>query len=332
MKPRNPRTAAVAFGLALGVMGTGTAQADTFGSGANQFTIDFVTVGDPGNPNDSGTTGGHFSPHGGVATEFRISTYAVSRDMLPKANAAGGLGITLADMTSYGGNGANLPATGVSWNEAARFVNWLNTSSGYSPAYKFILQPGDVGYNANANIELWQEEDAGYDANNLYRNANAYYFLPSEHEWYKAAYYGGSGSTYYDYATQQDAPSMPTAVSEGTGAHEAIYYQALSTGPADIHHAGGASHYGTIGQNGNAWEWHESAFDGTNNVSSEDRGIRGGYWNSTESNLRSSNRHSGVTPTYDNFNVGFRVASVPEPSSALLVLLGFGAWLLKRCR
>ena len=26
--------------------------------------------------------------------------------------------------------GANKPATGVSWNEAARFVNWLNTSQG----------------------------------------------------------------------------------------------------------------------------------------------------------------------------------------------------------
>jgi formylglycine-generating enzyme required for sulfatase activity len=43
------------------------------------------------------------------------------------------------------GNGANRPATGVSWNEAARYVNWLNTSNGLAPAYKFATQPGEVG-------------------------------------------------------------------------------------------------------------------------------------------------------------------------------------------
>ena len=39
-----------------------SAHADTFGSGGNAFTIDFVTIGDPGNANDSGTTGSYFTP------------------------------------------------------------------------------------------------------------------------------------------------------------------------------------------------------------------------------------------------------------------------------
>jgi hypothetical protein len=65
----------------------------------------------------------------------------------------------------------------LSWNEAARFINWLNTSSGSAPAYKFAVQPGEAGYSANANIELWTVGDPGHNPNNLYRNGLARYFL-----------------------------------------------------------------------------------------------------------------------------------------------------------
>ena len=67
------------------------------------------------------------------------------------------------------------------WSEAARFVNWLSTSQGYDAAYKFTTGGG------NDNIALWTSGDSGYNAANPFRNSNAYYFLPSEDEWYKAA-------------------------------------------------------------------------------------------------------------------------------------------------
>ncbi len=102
-------------------------------SGANEFTIDFVPIGNPGNTAD---TTGSPNPAGKVDYFYRMGKYEISRDMITKASAAGGLGITLADMSSYGGNGVDRPATGVTWNEAGRFVNWLNTSQGYSAAYK----------------------------------------------------------------------------------------------------------------------------------------------------------------------------------------------------
>jgi len=332
MKPMKPmkQMAAVALGLALGMTTNGTALADTFGSGGNTFTIDFVNVGNAGNANDVGPDGG---PYGGVAYDFRIGTFEVSRDAITKANATvanggGDLGITLADMTSVGGNGVNRPATGASWNAAARFVNWMNTSKGHSAAYKFTLQPGDVGYGANANIILWDVADPGYNAANLYRNSNAFYFLPSENEWYKAAYYSGSGTTYFDYALQSD--TIPTAVSSGTGASEAVYGQfSYFIGPADVANAGGSSFYGTRGQNGNVWEWNESAFNAPNDSSSEDRAARGGSWFLAEDDLRSSFRLNFV-PTEEDGSVGFRVASVPEPSTAILILMAGGACLLRR--
>ena len=59
MKPASPAALLLAFTTAL--------HADTFGTGPNTFTIDFVTVGDPGNANDTGTTGAYSSLLGGVA-------------------------------------------------------------------------------------------------------------------------------------------------------------------------------------------------------------------------------------------------------------------------
>jgi len=310
-----------------GTFGLHTAQADTFGSGTNIFTIDFVEVGDAGNAND--TTG-----YGGVSYDYRMGTYEISRDMITKANTVSAiqgqaLNLSLLDMSAFGGNGVDRPATGISWNEAARFVNWLNTSQGYQAAYKFALQPGDVGYSSNANILLWEPADAGYNASNLYRNADAFYFLPSEDEWYKAAYYSGSGSVYFDYATQQNVGDAPTAVASGTGADEAVYDG--QSGPADITLAGGESHYGTVGQNGNVWEWQESAFTAPNDSATENRGIRGGAWDGPEISLRSSDR-IGNSPTFQFDDSGFRVASVPEPTGGALLLAAGGAWLLRRRR
>ena len=73
------------------------------------------------------------------------------------------------------------------------------------------------------------------------------------------------------------------------------------------------------------WEWNDA-------VSGSSRGLRGGSWGNNGSFLQSSNRFS-AGPTGEGDVVGFRVASVPEPSTAVLVLMGVGAlYLWKRRR
>ncbi len=294
--------------------------ADTFGSGGNQFDIDFVTIGNAGNVND-GLTGN--TAYGGVSYTYRMGVYEVSRDMITKYNTIGvGPAITLNDMTSLGGNGAARPATGVSWNEAARFVNYLNTSSGHSAAYQF-----DTG-GANDNIALWEVGDSGYNAANPFRNSNAHYFLPSEDEWYKAAYYdpnksGGAG--YWDFATGSD--TAPTAVASGTSG--AVYNG--QPGPADITNAGGLSAYGTMAQNGNVWEWGESGSTAPNDTAGESRVIRGGGWDSASSALASSGRVI-LSPSTESIVVGFRVAAVPEPSAFFLTLISAVCLVIRRKR
>ena len=181
--------------LGVFTMWTSNSLADSFGAGANQFDIEFVTIGNPGNAAD---TTGSPNPAGSVDYVYNIGKYEVSRDMVEKASAEGDLGLTM-NLAGGATGPPEWPATGVSWNEAARFVNWLNTSEGFSPAYRFATQPGDEAYNPNENILLWDASDAGYDEANLFRNNQAHYFLPSTDEWYKAAFYdpdadGGAGA------------------------------------------------------------------------------------------------------------------------------------------
>ena len=315
------KMAVAAFGLALGMMSTPLAQADTFGSGANAFTIDFVDVGNAGNANDAGAGGGsHFSDYGGVAYDFRIGKYEISQDMIDKATASG-----MTHVTAGAWSGSQ-PAANISWYEAAAFVNWLNTSKGYHAAYNRTWD------GSSWSMTLWGASDQASTGvrtgTNAYRHKDAYYFLPSEDEWYKAAYHQNDGVTanYWDYATGSN--TAPTAVANGTASGTAVYNDAGSQ-PAGVDDSGGLSAYETMGQNGNVYEWIESAIDGSNNVTTENRAVRGGGWGFSVDTLRSSDR-AGYDPASQTSEIGFRVASIPEPSAALLVLMAGGAWLLKK--
>src|SRR5690606_7183804 len=90
-------------------------QADEFGGGANAFSIEFVTIGNPGNPAD---TTGDPNPAGSVSYAYRIGKYEISEQMIDKANALGSLGIT------HDNRGPDKPATEITGFEALHFVNW----------------------------------------------------------------------------------------------------------------------------------------------------------------------------------------------------------------
>jgi formylglycine-generating enzyme required for sulfatase activity len=289
-------------------------QADTFGTSGNEFTIDFVNIGNTGNAADTTT-------YGAVPYEYRMGKNEISQDAIDNAAASGMANVTAGPWTG------NQPAATINWYEAAAFVNFLNTSTGNTAAY-------DLAWNGSAwSMNLWSSEQAWTaGGTNLYRNKDAYYFLPSENEWYKAAYYNAAGTNYFLYPTASS--SAPTAVASGTNAGTAVYNSVVSV-PAIVDSAGGLSPYGTMGQGGNVFEWTESAFAGTNSSSSEGRAIRGGYWLDPEGSLRSSGRGYGDgDPTIELDVIGFRVASVPEPSTyALLAMTAAGAlWMARRRR
>jgi formylglycine-generating enzyme required for sulfatase activity len=292
---------------------------ETFGNGANTFSIEFVQIGNPGNVAD---TSGVPNPTGSVPYIYNLGKYEISRDMIEKANIIENLGISLADLSSSGGNSPNRPASGITWYEAARFVNFLNRNSGFNPAYKF---------DVNGNFQLWTISEAGYNANNNYRNSLAKYFLPSTSEWYKGAY-GSPTGAWFNYPTGSN--TLPISVSDGTLQNTAVYGRDPSAGPADIYSAGGLSPYGTMGQGGNVWEWNESASDGINDTIGETRGARGGGWKyGSDGILMDATTRFDVWP-WDTFDgdLGFRVASVPEPSALSLLAFGLGGLAMMRRR
>ena len=286
----------------------------TFGSGANAFNMEFVTIGNAGNADD---TTGNPNPAGSVAYEYRMGKFEISEDMITKFNASQALQITKDT------RGTNKPATSVSWNEAARFTNWLNTSTGGFAAYNFTT--GGV----NDNITPWTVADVlDYDASNPYRRLRTNYVLPSMDEWYKAAYYNPLTSTYSNF--QNGLDTAPTAVASGTAANTAVYNG--QAGPADITLAGGLSPYGIMGLGGNVFELEEAAFSLDNSSGSSARVIRGGNWFNDSSVLSSSTRIGGFDPANEFNDIGFRVASlsssaaaVPEPGTfGVLSLFGLG--------
>ena len=132
------------------------AQADTFGTSGNEFTIDFVNIGNLDNAADTTT-------YGAVPYEYRAGVNEISQNDIAKATASG-----MANVTAGPWSG-NQPAATINWYEAAAFVNWLNTSTGNTAAYDLTFS------NGSWSMALWSSEQAWTaGGTNLYRNKDAY--------------------------------------------------------------------------------------------------------------------------------------------------------------
>lgn len=134
------------------------------------------------------------------------------------------------------------------------------------------------------------------------------YVIPTEDEWYKAAYYKPDGSGYSAYANG-------TEVAPATGV-QANYSNAMTT-PWNVGN-GMQEQNGTYDMMGNAWEWSETQWqDGFIN-----RIIRGGSFTSNDHALSKSGPLYDFDPQEGRYEIGFRVASIPEPCTLLLLGLG----------
>ena len=330
-----PRVAA-ALALATTMLAPPTALA---------VTIDWVTVGAP---NAADTRYMNCGPSrdsscGAVAYTYNIGKYEVTNaqyaEFLNKVAAADPNELYDQDMdpTAHGGitrSGSpgsysyaaksgfeNKPVAFVSFWDAARFSNWLN--NGQPTGAQSSLTTEDGAYT------LTPEAMA---ANSVLRNVGAIVFLPSENEWYKAAYYDPIANLYYDYPTGTNAVTGCVVPGGDTG-NSANCWPA--TAPMGARTDVGAyalsdSPNGTFDQGGNLEEWTEQIKWGS------DRGTLGGVWYADSSNLAAEDSYGNAVPSYFNDGIGFRVASVgepsapsiPEPSASLL----FGTGLLVSVR
>lgn len=153
---------------------SGVSLADIFGTGGNQFTIDFVPISGDNGDLGSWSTGSGYTFSGVNHGDYRMGTYEITNDQWTKfrSNIAP-MQVTGTPSYAYNSDpywtGTNVPTSEVSWYEAAQFVNWLNTSGGHQAAYKFTGTQGTGDYT----LGVWESGDTGYDASNPYRNSNA---------------------------------------------------------------------------------------------------------------------------------------------------------------
>lgn len=145
-----------------------------------------------------------------------------------------------------------------------------------------------------------------------YKLQDAAYWIPTENEWIKAAYYdptlnGGSGG-YWEYPTQSNiGPTSITADSVGNGSAGNIGSFANYRFDADwnsqngnvtsVGTNGGPSYYGTYDQGGNLAEW----LDGGR--------LRGGSWESGSVNSLQKTTFTSGTGGLSSRDRGFRIAS-----------------------
>ena len=294
---------------------------DAFGTGDNQFTIEFVTIsGDASSANGTNIT--HVSPGNDRYKEFsdpgtfRIGKFEITNVQWTKfVNAHGsptGNPQNAYNAAPYWAD-PDLPTNNVSWYEAAQFVNWLNTSNDHQAAYNF-----DGGI-----FSVWDATDA-WGGTNLYRHKDAIYFLPTEHEWIKAAHWNGT-------ELQPFANKECELLHHGDGISGTGWNYRSGIGMPWNVGSGSEELNGTFDMMGNVWEWTEGPYYDGNYSPDVDRAIRGGAYNTGEGNFVLFYRDHGYPPCNANierYNFGFRVASVPEPAS--LGLLGLGGLALRR--
>ena len=272
---------------------SGVAQATT----VQGIDIDFVTIGNAGN---AGDTNKEANPRGAgaVAYNYQIGKYEVTNGQwdtfVEAAGAPTGNPSDAYERSAYF-TGTDLPTNGVSWYEAAQFCNYLTTGDKSLGAYQFS------GNNANPG----DFEDI--DRNSAISTYGMVYVIPTEDEWYKAAYYTGKG--YSTYANGTDtAPVAGVETNYWVPENENRHLWDFGNGTEEQN--------GTFDMMGNVHEWDETV------------NVRGGWYYSDDYYLSSSEWITKYAQYYEGDILGFRVAVVPEP--ATMCLLGLGGLLLRR--
>lgn len=208
-------------------------------SASASITMDWVNVGNPGNAAET------LTGYGAVAYAYQIGKHEVTNSQygafLNAKGASNSGAIYNADMASTGiaqtgSSGSfnysvtsgfeNKPVVHVSWFDAARFSNWLSNGQG----------DGDMetgAYTLN-----------GATSGIITANIGAQVYIPTEDEWYKAAYYSAANTSYSLYPNGQN--TITTA--------DANYQNSVASTTDVGSYTGHGSSYGTFDQGGNVWE------------------------------------------------------------------------------
>ena len=293
-------------------------------SSASAVAMEWRFVGNAGNYPDAEVMNDETTGYGSVPYAYYIGTYEVTNAQYaeflnakavsdPFALYNTNMGSGYGGITRSGSSGnftystiagrGNMPVNFVSFYDALRFANWLNNGQG----------SGDTETGAYTLLGGTSEPSNG---TTVTRNAGATIFLPSEDEWYKAAYYDAARASYFYFDYPAGSDMQMTCTPPAAAANRANCSNVVSDLTTRGSYMGSASPYGTFDQGGNVFEWNEAI------IGSSLRGLRGGHFSSGPGGLAASYR-SGTDPWFESsYVVGLRVAMLPEPGRDLLLMTG----------
>ena len=365
-----PRLATIGLAaLTLCSLGVSPAHATPITASLNGY--DLVKVG---NPNNAAQFSANVNQngYGAVTTDFWIGKYHFTNsqytaflnaidpagsnpDSVYNANMGSDFGVLMGGISFTAGNASgqkyaaktnmgDKPVNYVSWFDAARVSNWLhNGAQTYGSTDATASAPQNTGAYT-LGIATSGTAPA--------KNAGARFYVPTENEWYKSAYYnptlndGAGGYRLYGNGFNE-TPTAVTAdefgngtagtgsIGSGTG-NFANYangadWNSQNGGVTTVGTNGAASYYGAFDMSGNVFDWND-----LNGVAGSTRGLRGGGWPYGVSVVSSAYRLTDVPSSGFN-DIGFRLASpVPEPATLGMTSSGAlcagGWWILKRRR
>lgn len=293
--------------------------------------IEWVPIGDVGNPSDSQPQGSF----GAVDYEYSISKFETTNreyaGFLNAKAASDPLGLYSPSMETdahggilrmgTSGNYTYVAKAGfeekavnfVTFFDALRFANWVHNGGGNADTETgaYMLLGGSETPSNGSTVE---------------RNTGAIVALPTQDEWFKAAYYDPALHVYYDYPTGSDTP--PTCGSPSPTPNRANCGNSSIRGVTEVGtYTGSPSPYGTFDQGGNVAEWNEDIVFGGRPA------VRGGGWTGLTTPLKASSAGS-FPATTANDALGFRLVllEVPEPSANLFMLAALSTLAVLRVR
>ncbi|HVZ93241.1 MAG TPA: SUMF1/EgtB/PvdO family nonheme iron enzyme [Phycisphaerales bacterium] len=335
-KSRSPRSRLLTACSLLASLGCLWTAPNAAHAGLSNDGLDWVAIGSPGNrgilPEETDLYRG---PLGAVDYDYRMTrteiTYSQWFEFVqayaPYYEGSHGDSTFLGRFIIYSistqsyelQRGAENYPIEVGWRFAARYCNWLHNDKALT----------ENAFQAGAyDTSTFGDNPDGTFTDQLTHSPNARYWIPTDNEWLKAAYYdpnryGENQEGYWLYPYASNEPPIPGNPADGA---------TTNAGPGGSFANRNAGSYpwanapwGLLDVSGGAEEWLEDATSGLNGPLA--RGWRGSGWG--DDGYQTYDRNDWSFLTRVGSQIGLRVASVPTPGS-LLVIWIMAPWALRR--
>ncbi|MGO9114565.1 MAG: SUMF1/EgtB/PvdO family nonheme iron enzyme [Thermoguttaceae bacterium] len=292
-----------------------------------QFLNAVATTGDPYglyNPLMGGATSGPASsdpkdPIGTTAAWVTISSVGKNWPVVCGITRTGTAGhYSYALSTSAAANlcsppipadNGNFPVNWDNWGDAARFCNWLQNGQPTGPEGPATTETGAYALNGATTVaQLFA----------VTQNSGAKYWIPTENEWYKAAYYksGGTNAGYWTYTTKNNIAPSSTLSTIGTnnanfnnsGLQSPNHWILTPVG----YYAGSPGPYGTYDQGGDLYDFTSTPVKQSSDGTGEGLYVyvmRGGSFHKSSAMELDSDYRTGADPAKYGHGRTFRIAT-----------------------